>query len=265
MCACCCCPWQVYEVAADVCMRAGDYPEALKCIAQLHGLIYPLLASQLASGSGSGTNGGCHDGSQPNGARCSSGSGGGASSQGRSAAVWKAADGGVDGGGDSIPGASDADDSAVRAALARPEFRRWPEVAAAQALYFRCCTPAALAAAGTSSGAAAHAFDTLSTLCRLPPTLLSTPEVQLALAALSSLDAGDFVRFFRIRAATPPLARRVMAAQAGRQRERALLCMAAAYRNVAVEAAVSMLALEATARAPAVHVLLAYIKTLADR
>lgn len=222
---------QCYELAADVCLRAGDFPEALKCLGQLNRTIFPALVAQSpVRGDGSSRCGG-----------------------GRLAAMgWEGV--GEEDADAAAATASAPDAAAVAASLGRPEFRRWPEVAAALVLYFRCC-----------AGRAGHAFDTLATLCRLPAPLLATPELQLALRALSALEAGNFVAFFRLQTAAPPLVRRTMAAASGRARERALLCLGAAYRNVATDVVVRWLALEAPGGRPAVQALLGLAQALADR
>ncbi|PRW33645.1 Extracellular serine ase [Chlorella sorokiniana] len=264
---------EVYEVAADVCLRAGDYPEALKALQQLVHLIYPALAAQEAAlaaaeaaAAAAAPAGRAEEPAGPRAATAkkqsaaavgvassSSSSGGSSGSRARAAAAalplswdddsdaaeedWAALAGGV----------TALDDAAVGAALQQRRFQRWPEAAGALAAYFSCV-----------QGPREGRLDTLATLRRLPRPLLATSEVQAALALAGSLAAGDYVQLFRLRAAAPPLVRLVAGAAAGAARERALAAMATAYRNIAAAAVCRALALS-------MHGLLACLKALADR
>ena len=243
---------QVYECAADVCTRAGDFPEALKALQTLVNAIYPALAAAqaaeatLANGSGGPRSAGEQRQEQR---------------QQRAAAsapvAW--ADDECEEEGDEawLGGpAAPLDDAVVVAALRQHRFRRWPEAAGALALYFDCCSPPAGAAAQQSG----RGLDTLATLRRLPPRLLASPEVRAALRLRAALAAGDYVSLFRLAAAAPPLTAALVARGAAtRERERALRVLAVAYRNIAVSAVCGVLALHAPRQ------LLACLKLLADR
>lgn len=258
-------PAQVYETAADVCTRAGDYPEALKALQQLVHLIYPALAAQEAALAAAEQHvaaaeqpaaGGAAAGPPPglalHGRVAASNGDDGTAPAAAAAAVplpawasegdaedeaWLTAAG----------GAATLGDAALAAALGRSPFRRWPEVAAALSLYFACVQQGS-----------ADRLDTLATLRRLPRPLLGAPEVQAALRLRAALAAGDWVALFRERAQAPRLVQLVADAAAGAARERALAAMAVAYRNVAAAAACRMLALDTRS-------LLACLKVLADR
>ena len=270
---------QVYECAADVCARAGDYPEALKALQQLVHLIYPALAAEEAAlaaaeqqaaalqqpAAAAGAPAGPPPGLALHGRAVaanggSSGSGGGSSSSSSSSSSRAAAPAAApvpawasDGDAEdeawltAAGGAAALDAAALAAALGRPPFRRWPEVAAALSLYFACVQQGS-----------ADRLDTLATLRRLPRPLLATTEVQAALRLRAALAAGDWVALFRERARAPPLVQLVAGAAAGAARERALVAMAMAYRNVAVAAACRWLALDTRG-------LMACLKVLADR
>ncbi|PSC70123.1 leukocyte receptor cluster member 8-like protein [Micractinium conductrix] len=243
---------EVYECAADVCTRAGDFPEALKALQTLVNAIYPALAAAqaaeatLANGSGGPRSAGEQRQEQR---------------QQRAAAsapvAW--ADDECEEEGDEawLGGpAAPLDDAVVVAALRQHRFRRWPEAAGALALYFDCCSPPAGAAAQQSG----RGLDTLATLRRLPPRLLASPEVRAALRLRAALAAGDYVSLFRLAAAAPPLTAALVARGAAtRERERALRVLAVAYRNIAVSAVCGVLALHAPRQ------LLACLKLLADR
>lgn len=256
----------MYEVAADVCSRAGDYAEALKALQQLVHLIYPALAAQeaalAAAEAAAAAAGGAGEPAGP-----------GAPLQGRAAGADPMAGGSSSGrGGSSAPAASSTsagwvgdsdaaeedwaalagsaamlDEAALAAALQQRRFQRWPEAAGALAAYFSCVQ-------GPEEGR----LDTLATLRRLPCPLLATSEVQAALALAAALAARDYVRLFRLRSAAPPLVRLVAGAAAGAARERALAVMATAYRNIAAAAVCRGLALSMPG-------LLACLKMLADR
>ncbi|KAI7836552.1 hypothetical protein COHA_009570 [Chlorella ohadii] len=262
---------EVYEVAADVCTRAGDYPEALKALQQLVHLIYPALAAQEAAlaaaetaaaapaeraqaavGLGATAHESTAAAGSVSGSSSSSGSSGGSSSRVPAAASaphcwdddsdaaeedWAALAGGV----------AALDGASLAAALHRSRFQRWPEAAGALVAYFSCV-----------QGPREGRLDTLATLRRLPRPLLATREVQAALALAAALAAGDYVRLFRLQAAGPPLVRLVAGAATGAARERALAVMATAYRNIAAAAVCRALALSMPG-------LLGCLKALADR
>lgn len=270
---------QVYEVAADVCARAGDYPEALKALQQLVHLIYPVLAAQEAALAAAEAGAAAAAAAAPAGRAeepagpgallhsstaaagplasdgSSSGSGSGSSSGSGRAPPALAASPTWDSDSDAADedwaalasGVEALDAAAVAAALQRRRFRRWPEVAGALAVYFSCV-----------QGPREGRLDTLATLRRLPRPLLATAEVQAALALAGALAAGDYVRLFRLRAAAPTLVRQVAGAAAVAARERALTVMATAYRNIAAAAVCRAVALSMPG-------LLACLKALADR
>lgn len=264
---------QVYEVAADVCTRAGDYPEALKALQQLVHLIYPVLAAQeaalaaaeAAAAAAAAPAGRAEEPEGPgalllsstaaagplaSGSSSSSGSGS-SSSGGRAPAASPTWDGDSDAAEEDwaalASGVEALDDAAVTAALQRRRFRRWPEAAGALAVYFSCV-----------QGPREGRLDTLATLRRLPRPLLATAEVQAALALAGALAAGDYVRLFRLRAAAPMLVRQVAGTAARAARERALTVMATAYRNIAAAAVCRAVALSMPG-------LLECLKALADR
>jgi hypothetical protein len=145
--------------------------------------------------------------------------------------------------------AAGLDSGVVAAALAQPQFRRWPEVAAALSIYFTC----------VQQQAGDDCLDTLTTLRGLPQRVLATQEVQAALQLHSALAAGDFVALFRLRAAAPPLVQLVAGAAAPRAREAALAVLAVAYHKIALAAVCRWLQLGGT------HQLLGCLKVLADR
>lgn len=246
---------QVYECAADVCARAQDWPEALKALQQLVHLIYPALAvqqlqqqqQQRCSPVPAGPPGLTSSAPSLPAAAAEQGSG--------CAAVARWADEGCDEDGDAGLlgglGAALVDGATVAAALRQPEFRRWPEAAAALSLYFACVQQQA-----------GDRLDTLTTLRRFPRRILETPEVQLALRLHSALGGpgGNFVSLFRLRSSAPQLVQLVTVAAAQRGREQALVVMAAAYRSIAVPAVCRMLQLASNTRQ-----LLACLKLLADR
>ncbi len=145
------------------------------------------------------------------------------------------------------------DSPTVAAALQQPAFRRWPEAAGALVLYFTAARPA-----GAPAGDAQ--LDTLATLRRLPPPLLRAAEVRAALRLRAALAAGDYVALFRLREGAPPLVRALLSGSvAAAARERALVVLASAYRNIAVAAVCRTLALDTP------RLLLACLKLLADR
>ncbi|EFN53701.1 hypothetical protein CHLNCDRAFT_136526 [Chlorella variabilis] len=246
---------EVYECAADVCARAQDWPEALKALQQLVHLIYPALAvqqlqqqqQQRCSPVPAGPPGLTSSAPSLPAAAAEQGSG--------CAAVARWADEGCDEDGDAGLlgglGAALVDGATVAAALRQPEFRRWPEAAAALSLYFACVQQQA-----------GDRLDTLTTLRRFPRRILETPEVQLALRLHSALGGpgGNFVSLFRLRSSAPQLVQLVTVAAAQRGREQALVVMAAAYRSIAVPAVCRMLQLASNTRQ-----LLACLKLLADR
>lgn len=267
---------QVYECAADVCARAGDFPEALKALQQLVHLIYPALASQEAALADAEEHGAA---GQPAAAavaapapagppglslhgRVAAGSNGSWSAGPAAAAAAlqrpqpaAAVAGWVEDGdaedeawADAAAGAAALCDASLLAALQRRAFRRWPEVAAALSLYFAC----------VQQGPGSDRLDTLATLRRLPHLLLAMPEVQTALRLRRALAAGDFVALFRQRPTAPRLVQLVVDAAVVQARERALGVIAAAYRNIATAAVCRMLALDS-------RQLLACLKVLADR
>lgn len=255
-------------MAADVCARAGDWPEALKALQQLVHLIYPALAAQEAALAAAEAAAAAGDAAREPAGPPGLARGGGAtaapagsssstaSSRGSGAAAAAAPAAAAWGGEEDAAeeewaalagGMAALDDAVLAAALQQRRFQRWPEAAGALAAYF-CCV----------QGPGGGRLDTLATLRRLPRPLLATPDVQAALALAAALVAGDYVRLFRLRAAAPPLVRLVAGAVAGAARERALVALAAAYRNIAVAAVCRALALDARG-------LLACLKLLADR
>lgn len=267
LCCCCCsCRRQVYETAADVCTRAQDYPEALKALQQLARLIYPALAAQeqqLAAAEAAaeaqrapvpGAPPGLVLHGRPAAAGAGGASGGSSSSRPGAAAAapaWDAGEEAEEEWAALAGGLATLDDASIAAALRRPPFRRWPEVAAALALYFACVQ---------QGGQGECRLDTLATLRRLRRPLLGTAEVQGALALHAALAAGDYVSLFRRRAAAPRLVQLVTDAAAAAARERALAAMAAAYRNIAAAAVCRALDLDAGGRQ-----LMLCLKLLADR
>lgn len=270
----------MYEAAADVCIRAQDWPEALKALQQLVHLIYPALAAQeqllldAEQRSAAGTaplaaqQQGQHSAAAAGGpqgpplhgrlaaASAAPGAAGPARLQGSGGGAASWASSGTSGGDAEEDewealsvGLAALDDAALSAALQRRPFRRWPEVAATLALYFSC----------VQQGPGADRLDVLSTLRRLPRPLLRSGEVQAALRLRSALGAGDWVGLFRLCPAAPPLVQQLVAGACwARAREQALAAMAAAYRNIAVAAACRQLALDSRG-------LMACLKLLADR
>ncbi|KAL4435478.1 hypothetical protein ABPG77_006240 [Micractinium sp. CCAP 211/92] len=250
---------EVYECAADVCARAGDLGEALKALQVLVHHIYPALAAAEAAAGPAGAGTYEQPGSRPPGLQRQQQPEQAAPAAGQSP---RRAGGGGWRGGDEEEAAEDAwlvgpstqlDSPTVAAALQQPAFRRWPEVAGALVLYFTAARPA-----GAPAGNAQ--LDTLATLRRLPPPLLRAAEVRAALRLRAALAAGDYVALFRLREGAPPLVRALVSGSvAAAARERALVVLAVAYRNIAVAAVCRTLALDTP------RLLLACLKLLADR
>ncbi|KAL4419751.1 hypothetical protein ABPG75_006849 [Micractinium tetrahymenae] len=250
---------EVYECAADVCTHAGDLGEALKALQTLVHHIYPALAAAEAAAAAAAAAAAEEQPAGPPGLQ----------RRQQHEAAAAAAGGPVWGAGGSQGYSEDADqedgdawlegpstqldDATVAAALEKPAFRRWPEAAGALALYFTAARPS-----GAPPGDVQ--LDTLATLRRLPPPLLRSAEVRCALRLRAALAAGDFVALFRLQQGAPPLLRALLSGGvAAAARERALLVLAAAYRNIAVAAVCRMLALGTP------RLLLACLKLLADR
>ncbi|KAL4856964.1 hypothetical protein ACK3TF_002662 [Chlorella vulgaris] len=262
---------QVYECTADVCSRAGDWPEALKALQQLVSLIYPALAMQLQQQrqeegreqqqqqqeQAEGAAPGLPPGLSAAGPAASGGRVGSSSHSsirhGAAQARWRQEEQEEEDGAAwmmaGLGAAAGLDSGVVEAALAQPQFRRWPEVAAALSIYFTC----------VQQQAGDDCLDTLTTLRGLPQRVLATQEVQAALQLHSALAAGDFVALFRLRAAAPPLVQLVAGAAAPRAREAALAVLAVAHHKIAVAAVCRWLQLGGT------HQLLGCLKVLADR
>ncbi|KAI3425162.1 hypothetical protein D9Q98_008933 [Chlorella vulgaris] len=264
---------QVYECTADVCSRAGDWPEALKALQQLVSLIYPALAMQLQQrlqeqgreqqqqqqeqAEGAAPAPGLPPGLSAAGSAASGGGVGSSSHNsirhGAAQARWRQEEQEEEDGAAwmmaGLGAAAGLDSGVVAAALAQPQFRRWPEVAAALSIYFTC----------VQQQAGDDCLDTLTTLRGLPQRVLATQEVQAALQLHSALAAGDFVALFRLRAAAPPLVQLVAGAAAPRAREAALAVLAVAYHKIALAAVCRWLQLGGT------HQLLGCLKVLADR
>lgn len=281
---------QVYECSADICLRAGDLGEALKCLRQLVELIYAALAAaqlhgatQLRVSSQSGLRSGV---APPPGLQLAPPVAASGADRAQQQQQQQ---------GDFQAGA--AAGAGLGALLTKPAFARWPEMAAALLLYYKC-----------HQATAGEGLDTVITLRRLPRALLAREEVQRSLRLAAALGAGDFVAFFRALAGAPRTvqllvqgrlaqvrveargwagdragnARRAQGAVQAEQlanlralwmfvlsscrrscseqvRQQALASMAAAYRNIDTAAAARMLGLDDS------RALLAALKALADR
>lgn len=187
---------RVYEAGADVCSRAGDWGEALKCLTLLSETIYPALAAE-GSGAAADVVRAAEEGLEgltlrepagPSGHRC----------------------------GDVI-----AERAGTATSLAGDErLARWPEVASCHVAFFACLDPGGR-----------HGWDTAGTLRSLPPALLATAPVQTALRAHSALAAGHYVQFFRLQATAPPLLRLVLEARGAAERVRGLAVINVAFRT----------------------------------
>lgn len=152
-------PPQVYECSADICVRAQDLGEALKCLRQLVELIYAALAV--------------------------------AERQQRQRQQQQAMSLGAlappPGLAQRAAGPEGTAGSVLGTVLATPALARWPEMAAALILYYKC-HPAQTGEEG---------LDTAITLRRLPAELLRCAEVQRSLRLVAALGAGDYVAFLR--------------------------------------------------------------------
>ncbi|GAB4816036.1 hypothetical protein N2152v2_003082 [Parachlorella kessleri] len=310
---------KVYECSADICLRAGDQGEALKCLRQLD-LIYTTLAASLLNVQPNGIGLQPQDAPQPqqldqqerapqqqqhgrehtlimyhNSEQARGGSGfamasllqsgllqrqraeqraGAAGPVGHNAASTSTARSGPAAPpttarpSQSLPQHSELQsleevaslhecgpDRALAELLVRSEqLARWPEMAAALLLYYKCC--------GSQHAGGEDGLDTAITLRSLPRPLLQCREVQNALQLAVALAAGNYVAVVRLLDTAPRAVQLVAQTRLAQVHQEAVVTMAAAYRKVAVSAVAQMLGLVPQGAGRA---LLGILKTLADK
>jgi hypothetical protein len=219
---------QVYELSAEVALKALNHAEAIKVLRQLVEHLYPACIQALMAGGGWR-----HDNESSSAVMKAVG---GAVSP-LPLLAWQEQDkdllelgNWVDGECSALRCLAGLDADALHAALkAHPECGRYPEAAAALVLFI-----------GSSWGAGAG-MDLTMLLRRLPSGLQRGPQVQGALRALGLLRLGNAPGYWTCAAGAKPLVRLAMRFYSGQAQQRSLTALACAYQSIDIPELMRML------------------------